>query len=200
MLSCLRYCKSTIFQANHNANRNHVGTVDVVCDTAKVRFFKQITTTSAVAPASTQLFAILQKYDFSSKSQHTSFSRSACMGCLRYCKSTIFQANHNLKLFDGVDNWLFAILQKYDFSSKSQLMPTRPTMLRSCLRYCKSTIFQANHNFLFWFKTPWGVVCDTAKVRFFKQITTCDVERVVEHQLFAILQKYDFSSKSQRWH
>ena len=42
--SCLRYCKSTIFQANHNAFLKKYLFVFVVCDTAKVRFFKQITT------------------------------------------------------------------------------------------------------------------------------------------------------------
>ncbi len=66
---------------------------------------------------------------------------------------------------------LFAILQKYDFSSKSQLIPNITT-----------------------FKT---VVCDTAKVRFFKQITTYKEFLQTFVVLFAILQKYDFSSKSQ---
>ena len=41
----------------------------VVCDTAKVRFFKQITTEKLVSFHLQLLFAILQKYDFSSKSQ-----------------------------------------------------------------------------------------------------------------------------------
>ena len=41
----------------------------VVCDTAKVRFFKQITTLPRMAANKIGLFAILQKYDFSSKSQ-----------------------------------------------------------------------------------------------------------------------------------
>ena len=67
------------------------------------------------------LFAILQKYDFSSKSQLVMYPYDLSECCLRYCKSTIFQANHNgsqtfLKVAE-----LFAILQKYDFSSKSQL-------------------------------------------------------------------------------
>ena len=67
------------------------------------------------------LFAILQKYDFSSKSQqHPARTRhGAC--CLRYCKSTIFQANHNGQRALWLKQKLFAILQKYDFSSKSQL-------------------------------------------------------------------------------
>ena len=66
---------------------------------------------------------------------------------------------------------LFAILQKYDFSSKSQL-------------------FRLKSEYL-------SVVCDTAKVRFFKQITTAVNYNGTEVTLFAILQKYDFSSKSQ---
>ena len=40
-------------------------------------------------------------------------------------------------------------------------------------------------------------VCDTAKVRFFKQITTTAIARQNKYWLFVILQKYDFSSKSQ---
>ena len=66
---------------------------------------------------------------------------------------------------------LFAILQKYDFSSKSQL-PYEEYNLGV-------------------------VVCDTAKVRFFKQITTLFAAEFLHVRLFAILQKYDFSSKSQ---
>ena len=66
-----------------------------------------------------------------------------------------------------------------------------------CLRYCKSTIFQANHNIATAKCACRPVVCDTAKVRFFKQITTKATKSFVTHKLFAILQKYDFSSKSQ---
>ena len=96
--SCLRYCKSTIFQANHNENRRSPRFQPVVCDTAKVRFFKQITTGSLGVTAIAPLFAILQKYDFSSKSQRNSQNQPPRIGCLRYCKSTIFQANHNVNL------------------------------------------------------------------------------------------------------
>ena len=67
-----------------------------------------------------------------------------------------------------------------------------------CLRYCKSTIFQANHNCVLALMLAFIVVCDTAKVRFFKQITTNYYDDVRGKWLFAILQKYDFSSKSQQ--
>ena len=220
---CLRYCKSTIFQANHNLEIQNVTPLLVVCDTAKVRFFKQITTgfmtmtrmcgclrycKSTIFQAnhngnrslrlSLWLFAILQKYDFSSKSQHVSntYTRPQC--CLRYCKSTIFQANHNRVYPIPTTILLFAILQKYDFSSKSQPSRYNTTLTDSCLRYCKSTIFQANHNLPQHIVIDVKVVCDTAKVRFFKQITTILMIVLGLIPLFAILQKYDFSSKSQR--
>ena len=146
--------------------------MEVVCDTAKVRFFKQITTACRKLYRQRLLFAILQKYDFSSKSQLSSSFSLLQICCLRYCKSTIFQANHNngqnadfqrevvcdtakVRFFKQITTTskmptfsakLFAILQKYDFSSKSQLVLKQVRKLRSCLRYCKSTIFQANHN------------------------------------------------------
>ena len=118
---CLWYCKSTIFQANHNYNGVKVARVSDVCDTAKVRFFKQITTVmppliiwqtdvcdtakvrffkqittgTQVGLNISQMFVILQKYDFSSKSQQDSATVFTFGRCLWYCKSTIFQANHN---------------------------------------------------------------------------------------------------------
>ena len=169
-----------------------------------------------------KLFAILQKYDFSSKSQQCATRCLNRRSCLRYCKSTIFQANHNCLTSSSKIIWLFAILQKYDFSSKSQPSAGWPRLDSSCLRYCKSTIFQANHNkqsgnFFFHLlfailqkydfssksqldiqNYPYPiVVCDTAKVRFFKQITTPSGKYAALFTLFAILQKYDFSSKSQ---
>ena len=143
---CLRYCKSTSFQANHNYEPTGMIVHPVVCDTAKVRVFKQITTSSAVILCVSKLFAILQKYEFSSKSQHIWAGMRADGGCLRYCKSTSFQANHN----------------------------------------CANAERRALQ-----------VVCDTAKVRVFKQITTDNIIIPRYALLFAILQKYEFSSKSQ---
>ena len=169
------------------------------------------------------MFVILQKYDFSSKSQRTSIVTCIFARCLWYCKSTIFQANHNLqwywivRLYDVCDTakvrffkqitteyryWylvrkMFVILQKYDFSSKSQPASPIIDVPNWCLWYCKSTIFQANHNFRIRFLKLRLDVCDTAKVRFFKQITTGINASATNDRMFVILQKYDFSSKSQ---
>ena len=145
-----------------------------------------------------KLFAILQKYEFSSKSQPFHWVDKAVRRCLRYCKSTSFQANHNaialptdelivvcdtakVRVFKQITTILesfiiairlFAILQKYEFSSKSQQPLRYRCGQNSCLRYCKSTSFQANHNCPTISNTLLFVVCDTAKVRVFKQITT----------------------------
>ena len=168
---CLRYCKSTIFQANHNSSPHRQSSAAVVCDTAKVRFFKQITTLADLWKFCNTLFAILQKYDFSSKSQRVEYKGRPIGVVCDTAKVRFFKQITTEVAKREVDSLLFAILQKYDFSSKSQQI---------AIPFLKMV-----------------VVCDTAKVRFFKQITTKQAARVNAAKLFAILQKYDFSSKSQ---
>ena len=144
----------------------------VVCDTAKVRFFKQITTVRLPVMRSSTLFAILQKYDFSSKSQHEYSKYVSLKVVCDTAKVRFFKQITTTCHAGAVLVLLFAILQKYDFSSKSQQACAPPRSAHGCLRYCKSTIFQANHNLRRKQKRKIPVVCDTAKVRFFKQITT----------------------------
>ena len=145
-MSCLRYCKSTIFQANHNKER-------------------------AYSP-NKWLFAILQKYDFSSKSQPIFLSLSLTTVVCDTAKVRFFKQITTPYAMPPNAFLLFAILQKYDFSSKSQRRTNAHDCTHCCLRYCKSTIFQANHNQTSATNFLAAVVCDTAKVRFFKQITT----------------------------
>ena len=121
-VGCLRYCKSTIFQANHNSKKNVFLLLCVVCDTAKVRFFKQITTAMVRFSLMRKLFAILQKYDFSSKSQLPLLVILLCLVVCDTAKVRFFKQITTMGLAYGVRE--------------------------CCLRYCKSTIFQANHNFL----------------------------------------------------
>ena|GEM_PF-430038 len=196
-IRCLRYCKSTIFQANHNCTQCIFLVLLVVCDTAKVRFFKQITTDFLILSAISSLFAILQKYDFSSKSQRLSWRRVYELGCLRYCKSTIFQANHNKIMSLIATQAVVCDTAKVRFFKQITTFCMKCVNKNRCLRYCKSTIFQANHNTMECRCIVNNVVCDTAKVRFFKQITTQQDKVNAQQMLFAILQKYDFSSKSQ---
>ena len=168
---CLRYCKSTIFQANHNPENPVSKLLSVVCDTAKVRFFKQITTKLGHMRMYVLLFAILQKYDFSSKSQPAYPMLYDNIVVCDTAKVRFFKQITTISSLILAQPQLFAILQKYDFSSKSQpnlkyrnwlkvvcdtakvrffkqitTLTCSVEILRCCLRYCKSTIFQANHN------------------------------------------------------
>ena len=119
---CCWYHKGTNFQANHNGLRGDNYKTVVVADTTKVRIFKQITTNR---------LKVL-------------FSR----GCCWYHKGTNFQANHNPNSgycqgddvvadttkvrifkqittsaeFDALGYELLLIPQRYEFSSKSQLL------------------------------------------------------------------------------
>ena len=92
------------------------------------------------------MFVILQKYDFSSKSQpvgdvNAKFFDVCDTAKVRFFKQITTECITYPRLYQ-----MFVILQKYDFSSKSQ-------PLMACI-------------------VPRCDVCDTAKVRFFKQITT----------------------------
>ena len=145
-ISCLRYCKCTSFQANHN------------------RIYR--------LPDSMLLFAILQMYEFSSKSQLIHFIVLSIIVVCDTANVRVFKQITTVQTRIFSDFLLFAILQMYEFSSKSQLKLFKRLSRISCLRYCKCTSFQANHNKTLMETDEFKVVCDTANVRVFKQITT----------------------------
>ena len=144
------------------------------------------------------MFVILQKYDFSSKSQHLIPHDHVEIDVCDTAKVRFFKQITTGRIEYGTYKKMFVILQKYDFSSKSQQYLYMNFLHQRCLWYCKSTIFQANHN-KWRYRVIFNIdVCDTAKVRFFKQITTATLLHFVQDMMFVILQKYDFSSKSQQ--
>ena len=174
-------------------------TILVVVDTTKVRFFKQITTEVVKFGLLNPLLLTPQRYDFSSKSQQKVRKLFGGLSCCWHHKGTIFQANHNTKL--GMTNIILLLLtpQKYDFSSKSQHNSSFGYVPTCCCWHHKGTIFQANHNYRQGYNLWLLVVVDTTKVRFFKQITTCTSWCRINWKLLLTPQRYDFSSKSQRY-
>ena len=169
------------------------------------------------------MLLIPQRYEFSSKSQPNRYSYFAEWCCCWYHKGTNFQANHNAS---GCCETWFALLlipQRYEFSSKSQLVSKRKLtilllllipqryefssksqhsaikgdQLESCCWYHKGTNFQANHNPKMQYDKLKQVVADTTKVRIFKQITTNIDQTNMQEVLLLIPQRYEFSSKSQ---
>ena len=110
-LRCCCYRKGTNFQANHNNTALASVRKQVVVATAKVRIFKQITTTS------------LQSAKWTS--------------CCCYRKGTNFQANHNSAGNQDYSLVLLLLPQRYEFSSKSQHVINVKNMLyRCCLEEC----------------------------------------------------------------
>ena len=198
-ISCCWYHKGTNFQANHNRLLDFLWQGIVVADTTKVRIFKQITTYIVNNSTLSELLLIPQRYEFSSKSQLTTDMQITPVSCCWYHKGTNFQANHNsegrslirlrvvadttkvrifkqitTKIIDTIySNGLLLIPQRYEFSSKSQHQLNVILLLMGCCWYHKGTNFQANHN-------P-GRRPDTL------------------YALLLIPQRYEFSSKSQRY-
>ena len=196
--SCCWYYKGTNFQANHNCRIILRVLMTVVADTTKVRIFKQITTVSTNIRVWKWLLLILQRYEFSSKSQQADRFGFLIGSCCWYYKGTNFQANHNIawpscqhtrvvadttkvRIFKQITTQikkliictrLLLILQRYEFSSKSQLRPPIYGKYQCCCWYYKGTNFQANHNDSLLYLRILSVVADTTKVRIFKQITT----------------------------
>ena len=76
---------------------NPVAIVPVVVATAKVRIFKQITTSICSSVNIEKLLLLPQRYEFSSKSQLTLSDVLSIFCCCCYRKGTNFQANHNYK-------------------------------------------------------------------------------------------------------
>ena len=171
-ISCCWYHKGTNFQANHNSSQPRRKDRLVVADTTKVRIFKQITTSIQCFVSAVQLLLIPQRYEFSSKSQPYNDFLPALESCCWYHKGTNFQANHNrwlyillmvivvadttkVRIFKQITTQfdyqhfskkLLLIPQRYEFSSKSQQVPTPEIDALGCCWYHKGTNFQANHN------------------------------------------------------
>ena len=141
----------------------------VVVDTTKVRFFKQITTQKQEFVQHLPVVVDTTKVRFFKQITTVRLWLYWKQCCCWYHKGTIFQANHNassncssimpvvvdttkVRFFKQITTaifhcnylfWLLLIPQRYDFSSKSQRSLRSIMQLTSCCWYHKGTIFQA---------------------------------------------------------
>ena len=93
---------------------------------------------------------------------------------------------------------MYFTLQRYKFSSKSQLVNAAKNYCSWCILPCKGTNFQANHNMHRVAVILGYDVFYLAKVQIFKQITTPCWYSYLSSSMCFTLQRYKFSSKSQR--
>ena len=117
---CFVYRKGTIFQANHNSTGRADTETRVVLYTAKVRFFKQITTSLGMT-------GIIRR-------------------CFVYRKGTIFQANHNEDFLFFYFRRVVLYTAKVRFFKQITTQQAHTDWMTRCFVYRKGTIFQANHN------------------------------------------------------
>ena len=148
-------------------------------------------------PYFAKLLLIPQRYEFSSKSQQESSPISIRKVVADTTKVRIFKQITTLSNPPHARSELLLIPQRYEFSSKSQLVEVNLSALvvvadttkvrifkqittvwritlkkKRCCWYHKGTNFQANHNIIQPSQHQLSVVADTTKVRIFKQITT----------------------------
>ena len=92
------------------------------------------------------LFPMVQRYKFESKSQRNAGTASNAGSCFQWFKDTNLKVNHNgaarhMRLF-----WLFPMVQRYKFESKSQQRNERMTGQAGCFQWFKDTNLKVNHN------------------------------------------------------
>ena len=143
------------------------------------------------------MLLILQRYEFSSKSQLYNVCVAWRFVVADTTKVRIFKQITTCTSWCRINWKLLLILQRYEFSSKSQLVSNMEKQQKGCCWYYKGTNFQANHNITQLVQILTLVVADTTKVRIFKQITTYGRQKELTRLLLLILQRYEFSSKSQ---
>ena len=121
--------------------------ISVVVATAKVRIFKQITTSWLRWLRRLLLLLLPQRYEFSSKSQHTSLSLDSSVGCCCYRKGTNFQANHNTGWTIVSPLVVVVATAKVRIFKQITTKYLKAVVIVRCCCYRKGTNFQANHNF-----------------------------------------------------
>ncbi len=169
---CMQSIKEHNLKANHNTDWLWLWARGSVCNLSKNTIWKQITTTRPKWHTITLLYAIYQRTQSESKSQPSLRSASERIFCMQSIKEHNLKANHNPQpsqaaLFRSVCNlskntiWkqittltvlfmlpigLYAIYQRTQSESKSQL--ANPVIFKTliCMQSIKEHNLKANHN------------------------------------------------------
>ena len=224
MNRCFLFCQRYILKANHNNDLIVDSQIQVVFSFVKDTFWKQITTVLCCFICQLELFSLLSKIHFESKSQRSFGLSKYCYSCFLFCQRYILKANHNQRMqerwtsmvvfsfvkdtfwkqitttISTLQNYplLFSLLSKIHFESKSQQWLFAHLHLSGCFLFCQRYILKANHNsFMVLFVLKF-VVFSFVKDTFWKQITTQAKGAKHGKGLFSLLSKIHFESKSQR--
>ncbi len=118
--------------------------------------------------------------------------------CMQSIKEHNLKANHNFLAVDAPYCGLYAIYQRTQSESKSQLVSVLAIDEMICMQSIKEHNLKANHNYVILYLFSKKSVCNLSKNTIWKQITTIPISKDWISGLYAIYQRTQSESKSQR--
>ena len=112
-----------------------------------------------------ELFSMVQRYKFESKSQLPTWRYYYSRCCFQWSKDTNLKANHNNIYRYEKDIVLFSMVQRYKFESKSQHFCATASASPCCFQWSKDTNLKANHNSQSWLAGIIQVVFNGPKIQ-----------------------------------
>ncbi len=199
---CMQSIKEHNLKANHNLWGRAATSTPSVCNLSKNTIWKQITTQPCLLQEPFHLYAIYQRTQSESKSQR--IKNAACMWtvCMQSIKEHNLKANHNsdtqssncsVSVCNLSKNtiwkqitthyahyprvkFLYAIYQRTQSESKSQLSRSHWKCFWFCMQSIKEHNLKANHNRIINMIPESPSVCNLSKNTIWKQITTHQVD------------------------
>ncbi len=169
---CMQSIKEHNLKANHNMVHPFYHEHESVCNLSKNTIWKQITTGSWWHFHELDLYAIYQRTQSESKSQRISDSTLPFRLCMQSIKEHNLKANHNGRCLPSTFVRLYAIYQRTQSESKSQLLLAVGLFFLVCMQSIKEHNLKANHNRPGRQVIHWTSVCNLSKNTIWKQITT----------------------------
>ena len=118
--------------------------VTAVFDMSKIQFWKQFTTIKSAVSYSFALYSICQRYNFESNLQQSMWFCTLKFAVFDMSKIQFWKQFTTCVLWNILVFLLYSICQRYNFESNLQLNSIRSRSTKSCIRYVKDTILEAN--------------------------------------------------------
>ena len=133
-------------KANHNQTRKLLTYDPSVCNLSKNTIWKQITTINVSSVMQLNLYAIYQRTQSESKSQRVAWCGAFVSSVCNLSKNTIWKQITTEGMSFAIDTFLYAIYQRTQSESKSQLWQHLPQTWLFCMQSIKEHNLKANHN------------------------------------------------------
>ncbi len=194
---CMQSIKEHNLKANHNCINCNSINEHSVCNLSKNTIWKQITTAPGTYVIVVKSVCNLSKNTIW-KQITTPYEEVNYEGiCMQSIKEHNLKANHNSSLLAYFASCLYAIYQRTQSESKSQLKRVAMPNRMVCMQSIKEHNLKANHNLHDTITVTLQSVCNLSKNTIWKQITTMGHHNNLGQFLYAIYQRTQSESKSQ---